>query len=211
MVSIVSIVKSKILGAIPGGVATFRNAYIIHEDDPKQRLEWQIFPESISDNTPVEYTNTVIPGRSEPYRVYAHSGPRTLNFDLRFHVSVDAYDLGLPEHVKARVDWLRSLAYPQVVRGVVTHPPVVRIIVGDLINSRCIATSANVTYEGPWETDTMLPHQSRVQLSFEETNLSPRTHLDVRQDVPPGRDIFADALDLLQDPNAIFERIGIIE
>ena len=166
-------------------VRTDSSAYILLEDSPSERLEFQVFPEELSETKAADWPSVPIIGRAEPYKVYASSGSRLFTFTLGFFASVDEADQGTEEGVMSSVRFLRSLVYPDEIQGVVTPPPLCRLIVGDTINSRVITTNVIITYKGPWglapqSGELTLPHRAEATVSFEEVNTVPPTSSQVR-------------------------------
>lgn len=136
-------------------VEEIQNAYIILDEvgiGPKPRLNFQLMPDSISDYKTANWGDINVIGRAEPYRVYANSTPRTFAFSLKFIASTSQGDAGVIAEVKNKVHFLQSLVYPTENAGIVDHPPVIFLIIGDFISSRCIAKTYNTRWSGPWET-----------------------------------------------------------
>jgi len=77
--------------------------------------------------------------------------------------------------VKQKVDWLRSLLYPDYSNPNFVRPPhKVFLGIGKLIRSQCVVASVNANYKGPWDED-LLPYLAEVDVSFQEIN-----------EIPPG-------------------------
>lgn len=170
-------------------VKTYPWAYIVHVEDPAQRLEFQIFPEEISMSKAAEYTSMGIVGRSEPVRAYSSSGSKTYSFELTFVASVDQNDGGSSYDVLEKINWLESLVYPEYKNNITYPPPVVFLIVGDAINARCITTEVSPVLRGPWEINESPlgdefnwegPIQAVASVTFEEVNLTPLSSTDIR-------------------------------
>ena len=153
-------------------VDTFENAAIILETEPAERVEFQVWPDTITAAKSVNWADVNIIGRSEPVKTYQSGTPRTFNFILSFVASVDAGDQGTPEWVKENVNFLESLVYSQQT-GITFFPPVVLLLVGDLINSRCVVRSVSVILKGPWSLSerkkivAQQPGGSRLSVSEE--------------------------------------------
>ena len=129
-------------------VKTYANA-MIKLADGASWLEFQMLPESIAVAKSADWTAVEILGRSEPYRAYRASSPRSISFTMRFFASVDQGDAGDPfRDIRVKADWLESLTYPDATNG---YPPVVWLLFGNTIRSRCIVKSVNVKFEGPWQ------------------------------------------------------------
>ncbi len=186
-------------------VNKIRNAAIVLEEDPQERVTFQLMPESITDTKSVSWSDIPIAGRSEPIKVYAGCGPRSFSFSLTFCASVDQGDYGEPEEVVNSVSWLQSLAYPVVTRNsrLVTTPPVVILVVANLLSSRCVVRDVSVEWKGPWfvyQTTTTvsspgqpyrsvpdgtppivdLPMVATVNLNLDEVNEAPLDSVFIR-------------------------------
>jgi hypothetical protein len=170
-------------------VRTFPWAYIIHADNPSERLEFQIFPEEISMNKAAEYASVPVVGRSEPVRSYSSSGPKTFSFELQFVASVEQGDDGDTLYVLEKVAWLESLVYPEYENNLTFPPPVVFLMIGDAIQARCITTEVNPTYSGPWDVyesehgstfNWISPMRATVSLTLEEVSLVPSSSSFIR-------------------------------
>jgi hypothetical protein len=160
----------------------YQNAYIALEEDTRQRLEFQMFPEEITDTKNAEWAAVPIIGRAEPYRVYASSGPRSISLTLHFFASTDQDDTGVPDDVLQAVAFLRSLVYPDLRDGIVIPPPVVLLIIGRTFDLRGIVESYSATYREPWELPDIVPHRAEVQLTIAEVNLIPPTSTQIRSE-----------------------------
>lgn len=129
-----------------------RCAGIFLVSDPTIGVRFQMWPDSIEDSKSVNWGSIDVIGRSEPVRTYHSSTAQMFSFTLMFVASVDADDQGTTKDVQDKVNFLKSLTYPvRTPSGYTTYPPAVHLIVGNLINSRCIATSVDVNWTGPWE------------------------------------------------------------
>jgi hypothetical protein len=134
-----------------GSVVEFEQAGIFLADDPGRGVRWQVWPDEITDEKEVQWSDIPIIGRSEPIKTYFMSRQRTFGFTLAFVSSVDQDDSGDPAIVAEKVRFLRALTYPRrSPGGLVLGPPVVYLIVGDLIRSRCVVRSVRATYSGAW-------------------------------------------------------------
>jgi len=155
------------------------SAYIVDLDNPQDKLEFQFMPPEIEEDKIADWEHFTIIGRSEPVQGWGSSGPRTFNLTLRFI----AGDL-TPEEVKQKVDFCRSLVYPDYAANL-TPPPDLLLIVGKLFSSQVICKSYRTKYMSPWDTITLLPYQAEVTFTFEEVNQFPFGKKEVRS----GRDI----------------------
>jgi len=131
------------------------SAGIFLASDVTKGIRFQMWPDSIDDAKSVNWNNIDVIGRSEPLVVYHSSGPRELAFTLFFSASVDEKDEIGTAKVQEKVNFIKSLSYPVRAKetGFSTSPPLILLIVGDLIYTRCILKSYNVAWAGAWEFD----------------------------------------------------------
>ena len=173
---------------IPAIGGKLARAYIVVEDDPDERLEFQLWPQDLSNQKVAEYNDFPIVARSEPVRVYSHSGPSIFNFTLMYVSSISpADDPALTDEQKKilpaqAANFLHALTYPRYKNGIAEAPPVVILIVGDYISARCITRSVNIGHGElcPWDVDTMLPMMMLGQIVLEEVNLVPPSYETIR-------------------------------
>lgn len=151
-----------------------RNCFILNTYT-LEALRFQYMPEAIRDYKSAIWEQVPIILRSEPLQGYAGSSARTISFDLRFFCETDPY-----EDVKTKIDFIRSLVYP-IYGRTIKSPPLVVIVVGKLLRTRCIVKDYNFIYTGPWELDTMYCYDAMVGLTFEEVNTVPFDHFIVRK------------------------------
>lgn len=120
-------------------------------DDPTKGIKFQLWPESIEDQKSVNWSSIDVLGRSEPIPIYRGSSHQLLRFELMFAASIDQADRGTAQDVERKLNFLKGLAYPQFVsRGVTTTPPMVWVIFGESIMSRCVLQGIRVSKSGPW-------------------------------------------------------------
>jgi len=73
----------------------------------------------------------------------------------------------LLRQVKMPAMWLESLKYPIMGDDGLSHaPPPVYLQLGALMLMRSVVTAASVTWEEPFDPETMLPHGASVQATF---------------------------------------------
>jgi len=154
-------------------------------------LQFGYIPEEISDSKSANYNLIDIPGRSEPIISYMNSSPRELSLHLIFMAGVgqdkhtatgDSSSIteDNPQRVKQKVDWLRSLVYPDYsAAGIVRPPHRVLLSIGNLIKSVCITMSVSAVYKAPWD-ENLLPYIAEVDITFNEVNQVPPGYTTVR-------------------------------
>lgn len=171
-----------------------KNAYLYDMDTTQEprKLIFDYVPDQINDEMAANYSATNIIGRSAPLQGYQDSGPRTFSIELKFHASLfgkeedtfagsTGYDA-----VKARVDWLRSLTYPDYSETYAKPPHRVLLVIGTLIKSICIVDNVNVTYRSPWDSN-LLPMIAEVTLPLKEVNPVPWGSTEVRAGIDLGK------------------------
>jgi hypothetical protein len=83
--------------------------------------------------------------------------------------------------VQRRADWLLALTFSQSDdQGRVFPPPLVNLIHGANFSMRGVITDVQLSYQGPWEPNTILSQVVEATLTFHEVNLIPKNYLEVR-------------------------------
>jgi len=133
--------------------------YIV-DIDSGERLEFQYNPGSITDEKSTSYATIKIPGMSHPKYQYVSGEPRRIAFKIEFFKGP----------VKQKVDWLRSLQYPEHVGSMLKNaPPRIIFIFGDLYPGiTCIVKQVKVRYFGLFDQATLNPQRAEVDISLEE-------------------------------------------
>jgi hypothetical protein len=169
-------------------------AYLWDEENPGDLCVFQNMPTEFSDSKSADWSDTVIPGRSEPIKGYAASSARSFSLNITFVESMDQGDTpgfvgpvgpGFPApapwYVRDKVNFCRSLVYPDYDAGDLVQPPhTVIFVVGKLIRSRCVCKDVGVTWKGPWDPVSLIPMIAEVQMTLEEVNTLPWGQKDVR-------------------------------
>ena len=137
--------------------AYFRDLDARNTSSAENTLIFDYIPEEISDSKTANYNYVDIPGRSEPIIGYTNSSLREFSIHLMFMAGIGqrSHPSGQVDDafaVKQKVDWLRSLTYPDYSGQYVRPPHKVLFSIGQLIKSVCIIPSVNVVYKGPWST-----------------------------------------------------------
>lgn len=138
-------------------------------------IEFQHMPDSWSWQKSVNWNTQDCLGRSEPFYSYGSSGPATMSVQLRFVAISDVH-----KDVYDKVAKCKALQYPTKGRGV---EGACRLIVGDFIKFRGVATSVQATYNAPYETDGSLgsykPFMAEVTIELSEAHDTPLQTIDV--------------------------------
>lgn len=181
----------------------FPLAFLLLEAEPANRLQFQVWPETIQTSKSARYNEYEIPGRSEPYQLYGSSSPRTFNLTLPFVASVSQEDdtngeaeavvslLGHAEStfVGTAVNWLNSLVYPRTVpvespglSDLVYPPHTVFLVLGTYICARCVVRDVQTTHpnETTWGSTFHSPNYVLVSLVLSEVNKKAPSYSDFR-------------------------------
>lgn len=132
------------------------NGGIVLVNDTSKRVTFDTWP-TTKDQKSANWSLIPVIGRSEPIPIYQSSEARRLAVTLRMVASDSQKTLPATDEVeemKKRLDFLKSLTYPQRVGRFNTHPPLVWVIIGDHINVKGFINSCNISYiDVPWEID----------------------------------------------------------
>lgn len=159
------------------------NRQIIYESYIKnlrtgEFLHFTSMPETFSDAKAPNWSSQEIIGRWTPVRGYSSSGPRTISIMLTFHSGVDKADSeGTKVLVLDKVNWLRSLTYPNY-SNVAYSPDPVMLRIGRMVFMKSIVTGFDCNWRAPWDLDEEISMIAEVSLTFEECSLIP---LDAQQ------------------------------
>ena len=145
--------------------------------------------DGIQESAVPNWSETQVVGRAESFVSYTGGTNREIPLTFRFHAQMGAPEQGnaqaltgagpVPEVVyPAR--WLDALQQNVVRNGLAYAPPSLILQIGDLLLTRCVMQSANITWESPFEPATMLPHGASVECTFKVTRIA------VRNGTPPG-------------------------
>jgi hypothetical protein len=132
-------------------------------------LEFQLMPDTISENKTANYDPIAIIGRSLPILGYANSSSRSINLELEF-AALNRSGKYSPTWVKDQVRWLESKVYPEYESGWVYPPHRMQLIVGQALGMLCVMTSCTTTWSKPWTTSIVEPfaYRASVACSFQE-------------------------------------------
>lgn len=165
--------------------------------ETQEVLQFGYIPEELSDTKTANWNAIDIPGRSEPILGYVNSSSREFSLHLRFLAGVDqlknpSTSSGEPNRnttedntsaVKQKVDWCRSLVYPDYTNPNLIKPPHrVLFSIGRLIKSICVVSSVNAIYKIPWDIN-LLPLLAEVDLTLQEVNNIPKGYSEIREGI----------------------------
>jgi hypothetical protein len=153
-----------------------QNGGIVLVNEPSKKVMFDTWPD-IQDQKSANWTLIPVIGRSEPIPVYQSSNARKISLKLRMVASSVVRPLPAPDEsfeMEGRVNFLKSLLYPQRVGAFDTHPPIVWLICGEHINVKAFATTINVSYiDAPWDAiddEVTRPLVADINLQFTIVN-----------------------------------------
>ena len=128
--------------------------------DTGERLEFQYNPNNISDEKSTSYAAIKIPGMSHPRYQYIAGEPRRIVFKIEL----------FKDSVKQKVDWLRSLQYPEHAGSMLRNAPHrVVLIFGDLYPGvTCVVRMVKARYFGLFDQTNLTPQRAEVDITLEE-------------------------------------------
>lgn len=156
-------------GAI--GFASQHKCYIIIQGET---FYFPCFPESYSDTHEVSIQPQEIMGRSEPFQIYKHTGPRSVSVRFKMHREMNhALETDIDELVGA----LQSAIYPMGLDSII---PRVELVIGNNCYIKGIITS---NIDTTWsETINKNTQYNMVEIGFTVTECTgqPKTAMQVR-------------------------------
>lgn len=133
--------------------------YISHLDLPEEAKYWQLpgYPDEVSDQMESRFEANTALGRSAPVYTFSNSGPRTVNFTLRFHRDMfeEMPSNVIPKDGEDKADSfihaLQAIAVPKYnLSNKAIEPPLVAIRLGKEIFIKGVVTSGiGITYGKP--------------------------------------------------------------
>lgn len=131
----------------------------------------------------VNYADVEAVGRAEAYKTYIGGSNREFTILFKFQVqgdnpavrsviggvpSVDL-DAALIAEVTQPALWLESLKQPFIANDGLSHaPPTVLFSLGSIFFGRMLVTDAQVTWQPPFDPETLLPFAAEVSVTFTE-------------------------------------------
>ncbi len=134
-------------------------AYLV-DVDSGARLAFQHNPNDIADEKSTAYANIKVPGMSHPRYQYVAGEARRIAFKIVLFKGP----------VKQKVQWLRSLLYPEHAGTMLKNAPHrVLLIYGDLYpGTLCIVRQVKARYFHMFDRDNLLPQHAEVDIVLEE-------------------------------------------
>jgi hypothetical protein len=125
----------------------------------------------IQESSAVNYGDIQVIGRAESYKTYLGTAnkeiPLTFKFTAQGRQAFNIYTDVLREEVVMPAMWLDALKYPYVGPDGLSHaPPRCFLQIGELFAGSVIATDVQITWQPPFDPDTMLPHGADVSCTF---------------------------------------------
>ncbi len=117
------------------------------------------------------YGDTNVIGRAEFYKTYTGTSNREIPLTFQFQVQgVDTLDPAeaARREVVLPARFLDALKFPvfSVDAQISYAPPPCLLRIGRLLSARVLVTQADVTWNAPFDTATMLPHSATVAVTF---------------------------------------------
>ncbi len=142
-------------------------------NDASRRFQFVDLDQGIPEQVSPEYATTQVVGRAEQFKTFAGATNREIPLIFHFHVQGNSQaggtiDDAINAEVISPVLWLQRLAQPvlQEDQGIWFPPPTCVLVIGRLLNMRCVVTTVATTWMGPWQTATLLPHRAVVSINF---------------------------------------------
>jgi hypothetical protein len=117
------------------------------------------FAESSAPN----YADAEVVGRAEPYKTFTGTGSKEISITFNFKAQGEK---SLQEEVTYPARFLDALKYPLSSGRLSYPPPPCLLTIGALFIARVVITSADITWEAPFDPDTLLPHGASVPVTF---------------------------------------------
>ena len=119
--------------------------------------------EGIQETSAPNYSDVEITGRAEGYKIY--SGTSNKEIQLSFHFQGTDHN-SVKEDVIYPARFLDALKYPLTSGNLSYPPPPCLLKIGTLLMARVVVTSADITWEAPFDVKTMEPHSAAVPVTF---------------------------------------------
>lgn len=131
------------------------NSYITHLGSGVT-MQLPVNPTEISEQISSDWASTQIPGRSSTLMHYNTTSNKSISFSMKLHsdmneivlLSQGGSNIRTGIDIEDFVAFLQSLCYPNY-SGSGISPPVCKLVIEDVINTRVIVTAVNVTKSGP--------------------------------------------------------------
>lgn len=135
-------------------------------------------PESSQPN----YGDVDVIGRSEAYKIYGNTSSKEVALTFQFRAqNLDGVDVAdaLQREVVKPARFLDALKYPITDEntGISYAPPPILLQIGNLLLARAVVTSAELTWQSPFDPDSLLPHGAEVACTFTIVRSLPGNYL----------------------------------
>lgn len=123
-------------------------------------FDFQYNPSEFIDDKSTAWAAVKVPGMSHPRYQFVSGEARSISFKVHLFKGP----------VKKKVDWLRSLLYPEHAGTMLKHAPhKVLLVVGDLYPGvQCIVRQVKARYFGLFDRATLAPQRAEVDVVLEE-------------------------------------------
>lgn len=128
------------------------------------------FEEGIQEQAAVNYADIDVIGRAEVYKNFVGVSNREFSLNFKFQAQgvtsgnlVDVLDAEVVQPAK----WIDALKYPITDQAGISHaPPPCLLQIGQLFHGRVIVTDASITWQHPFDPDTLMPYAAEVSTTL---------------------------------------------
>jgi hypothetical protein len=117
----------------------------------------------ISETTTPNYSDSEVVGRAEPFKTFSGTGSKEIAITFNFKAQGER---SIKDEVIYPARFLDALKYPMSGSRISYPPPPCLLTIGSLFMARVVITAADITWEAPFEVDTLLPHGASVPVTF---------------------------------------------
>lgn len=128
------------------------------------RFTYIDFEEGVTESSSPEWIDTPVIGRAEPYKTFGGVTSREIEMTFVFMNQTG----NLTNEVVLPARFLDALKYPvfSPQSGISYPPPTCILKVGSLLLARVVLMGGNLSWKGPVDTETLLPHQCTFSATF---------------------------------------------
>jgi hypothetical protein len=134
-----------------------------HPNGNSLKVTYVNLEEGIQETASPNYSDIEITGRAEGYKVFSGTSNKEITLTFRFQATDHAT---VKEDVIYPARFLDALKYPLTNGNLSYPPPPCLLKIGTLLMARVVVTSADITWEAPFDVETMEPHSASVPVTF---------------------------------------------
>lgn len=153
------------------------NSYVQHLAT-QESMPFPVNPTELTEQVSSSWSTTSIPGRSSQFYHYSETPNRQISFSFKLHVDLgEIIVLSQNGSSKSGIDiedftyFMQSLCYP-VYTGSGVKPPVCKLVIEDVINTRVIFQSVSITKSGPMRKYVGGTHNGKTNYVMYDCNFS---------------------------------------